>query len=276
MSRIIKLTQDHESLVQEMIDKIWKVKMLGGEFKFTAKLPEIDRKATVIFKQEAYIKMLTLLMTFESEVGWYAVAHRHGELDDDIYVIDDVLVFPQIVTGTTVDSDDDARIEWFNTISDEELINIRGDFHSHVNMGTSPSGTDDKEVEAVLENLDGDAFRIFMIWNKKLEFTCRIFDMEKNVFFGTKDVDVEVEGIDIEEFLADAKDMVSKKTYSTSVSTTTKKKEAKKEEEEKEEEEENQFEFDLQDIYGDWYEDEEEEYYRYYRPSKRGLRNYYW
>lgn len=238
MSRLIKLTEEHEGLIQEMVQKIKGTKMLSGEFKFTAKLPEIDRKAFVFFTPEAYSKMLSLIMTFDKEVGWYGTAKRHGELDDDIYVIDDILVFPQEVTGVTVDSDDERRIEWFNTISDEELMNIRCDCHSHVNMGTSPSGTDDKEVEAVLENLDGDAFRIFMIWNKKLEFTCRIFDMEKNIFFGTGDVEVDVLGCEIGKFLKGAREMVVNKT-TTFTGTPKTKKENKKTESKKDTEEED-------------------------------------
>lgn len=225
MSRLIKLTEEHNDLIDKMVDMIRNTKMVGGEFKFTAKLPEIERVACVFFTPEAYSKMLSLIMTFNNEVGWYATAHRHGELEDDIYIIDDILVFPQEVTSVTVDSDDERRVAWFDGLSSDTLLNIRCDMHSHVNMGVSPSGTDDKEVEEVLENLNGDAFRIFMIWNKKLEYSCRIFDMAKNIFFGTKDVVVDVLHCEIDLFLEEAKQLVRKKTvtYSNKSVSTTKK-----------------------------------------------------
>lgn len=270
MSRLIKLTEEHDGLLQEMITKMRNTKMIGGEFKFTAKLPEIDRKATVLFSTIAYAKMLSLIMTFDKEVGWYGTAHREGELDDDLYIIDDILVFPQEVTGVTVDSDDEKRLEWFNTLPIEELKNIRCDCHSHVNMSTNPSGTDDKEVEAVLENLSGDAFRIFMIWNKKLEFTVRIFDMAKNIFFGTKDVIVDTEEFSVGAFLNDATSKVKNKTTYTktysknAASTTTSKK--------KTEEEEMREAFD--ELYDDDDWDDDDYYYRRKGKKRSGYYGY--
>lgn len=260
MSRLIKFTEEHESLIEEMCEKMRNTKMIGGEFKFTYKLPEIDRTAYVIFTTEAYAKMLSIIMAYDSEVGWYCTVERAGELDDDIYLVTDVLVFPQIVTGTTVDSDDEKRIEWFNELPDEVLTNIRGDFHSHVNMGVSPSGTDDREVDAVLKNLEDDMFRIFMIWNKKLEYSARIFDMKKNIFFGTKDVVVDVLGVEMNKFLRESKEMVNKKSYSvvTTSTTATKKDSAVKKEEKKTPEkkaskkwESKRDDIDIDDLYND-------------------------
>ena len=241
MSRLIKFTQEHDEFLEKVIEELKDTRFMSGKIKTEIEIPEVERKACIFFTVEAYAKMLSLIMSFDSEVGWYGTAHRHGELDDDVYIIDDILVFPQEVTGTTVDSDDERRVEWFESLPTETLLNIRCDFHSHVNMGTSPSGTDDKDVKAVVNNLDDDAFRIFMIWNKKLEFTCQIFDMAKNLHFGTEDVVVDVLSCEIADFINEANELVKKKvtTYQStkSNSSTTKKSETKKASKDKKESE---------------------------------------
>ena len=255
--------------------------MIGGEFKFTYKLPEIDRTAYIIFTAKAYAKMLSIIMSYDSEIGWYCTAERAGELDDDIYLITDVLVFPQVVTGVTVDSDDEKRIEWINELPDDVLINIRGDFHSHVNMGVSPSGTDDKEVNDILGKLEDDMFRIFMIWNKKLEYSARIFDMKKNIFFGTKDVVVDVLEVEMNKFLKESKDMVAKKGYTvvTTPTSSQKKESATKKEEKKTTEKktgkrwESQLDdLDIDDLYDDdgFLDPYGDDYYDYEGYGRRG------
>ena len=215
MSRLIKLTENEkEEIAKSVLDAVFKAKSLDGKIEVSAKLPEIERTAHIFFTAAAYAKMVSLIMVSDKEVGWYCTAERYGELNDDIYIIDDVLVFPQEVTGVTVDSDDEARVEWFDSLPVEVLTKIKCDCHSHVNMSTGPSGTDVKDMESVLKNLGEDQYRIFMIWNKKLEFSCRIYDMEKNICFETKDVMVDVIDVRINEFLSTAKAMVRNKVSS--------------------------------------------------------------
>ena len=227
MSRVIKMSDEAlMSLALDMVEDMKKKKKIKGEYTYTVQTPVVDRHAEVIFTQDAFIKMLSLIMSFDKEVGWYGTCTRQGDLDDDVYLINDIMVFPQKTTSTTVDSDDERRTEWFDSLPVETLVNLKADFHSHVNMAVSPSSTDEKDMEAVLENLDGEAFRIFMIWNKKLEFSCKIFDMLKNVMFDTADVRVDVEGIDLHAFVTASKAMVTQKTYiynspTTVVKTTT-------------------------------------------------------
>lgn len=212
-----------ESLVElskQMVEDMKKSKRVSGKITYEIKAPEVEREAVIAFTPEAFAEMVSLIMVFDKEVGWYCTCKRHGDPDDDIYLIDDVLVFPQKTSGVTVDSDDEKRLEWFDSLPVETLVNIKCDCHSHVNMGVTPSGTDEKDMNEVLDNLDGDSFRIFMIWNKKLDYSCKIFDMQKNVMFDTDDVFVEVIGMAIGDFVEGAKEMVGQKTYNYTPSTT--------------------------------------------------------
>lgn len=265
MARLIKMTDDAwAELAADMVEDMKKKRAYQGEFEYKISTPKIERKAKIVFSQSAYVKMLSLIMTCDKEVGWYCTCTR-GENDE--YYIEDVLVFPQKVTAATVDSDDEKRTEWFDSLPVETLLKIKCDCHSHVNMSTSPSGTDDKDMRAVFDNIPDDQFRIFMIWNKKTEHYATIFDLWKNVVFDNSDITVEVEGIDIAEFISESHSMIDNKiipstyscaTYPTKGVTTSKanmksktKKEAKKQTETVDD-----------DLEIDWdFYDEYEEYY---------------
>ena len=86
--------------------------------------------------------------------------------------------------------------------------------HSHVNMGVSPSGVDDKHRQQILDQLEKDMFYIFMIWNKSLTVHTLVYDMARNVLYEDKDVDVRLFGGEsMDEFLDDARAKVQKKTH---------------------------------------------------------------
>lgn len=165
--------------------------------------------------------MLTLVREFDKEVAWHGIAHR-CEDEEDAYIISDILVYPQEVTGATVNTDQEKYQMWLMNHDDDVFNNIRMQGHSHVNMSTSPSTVDTSLYDRILEQLDDDMFYIFLIWNKRNEKTIKIYDLAKNVLFETADVTVSVREDDIgmERFLKNAKEMVQDKKY-TPVKTTT-------------------------------------------------------
>jgi hypothetical protein len=84
--------------------------------------------------------------------------------------------------------------------------------HSHVNMGVSPSGVDERHRQQILEQLEIDMFYIFMVWNKSLSVHTLIYDMQRNILYEDKDVEVRIigeEGMDV--FLIDAREKVQKR-----------------------------------------------------------------
>ncbi len=190
-----------------------------GKINYAKVFPDVGRKATIYMTPEAYFKMLTLLSGFDKEVAWHGVAHRYGEdIDTDEYIITDILVYPQTVTGATVDMDETEYANWLmENADDERFNNLRMQGHSHVRMATNPSATDIHHQETILDMLGEDDFYIFMIYNKNLAKTVKIFDLKKNVMFDNADINVTVlfESETSDEFLKEAKRLVVEKTYTS-------------------------------------------------------------
>lgn len=224
MSKVIKITeQEIEALKHDFEEALNKAKLSDGKFTFTKNVGEVDRKAKLFYTEKAWLKQDALVREFTDEVAWHGVAKRRGEDEDDEYVIEDILVYPQEVTGATVTTDQEKYQDWLYDHDDEVFNNIRMQGHSHVNMGVTPSRVDLDLYEDFLNSLDDDMFYIFLIWNKKGEKTVKIYDLKKNVLFETKDVDVFVEDeiAGLSEFIEESKKQVTRKTVTTPVYNRT-------------------------------------------------------
>lgn len=215
MAKIIQLTPEIiEELRQDFEQSIDKLKIADGKFSFTKNFGDLNRHATLWFTDIAWQKMQTLIREFDKEVAWHGIAFRGDDPEKDEYTVEDILVYPQEVTGTTVTTDQEKYQMWLMEQEDDVFNNIRMQGHSHVNMGTSPSSVDNSLYERILDLLDDDMFYIFLIWNKRGEKYIRIYDMRENVLFETKDVSVKVQGGDgLGHFLDDAKSKVVTRSY---------------------------------------------------------------
>lgn len=222
MSKIIKMTaQNLDELRKDFEEALKGVKLSDGKINFTKKFGNIQRKATLYFTELAYLKMLTLVREFDKEVAWHGIAKRH-DTEEDAYIISDILVYPQEVTGATVNTDQEKYQMWLMSHEDDVFNNIRMQGHSHVNMGTTPSTVDTSLYERLLDQLDDTMFYIFLIWNKRNEKTIKIYDLAKNVLFETADVTVSLieDGTGMEKFLSTAKEMVQDKKYTPTTPAT--------------------------------------------------------
>lgn len=157
----------------------------------TLNLPDITAKANKIhidFTAIAYLKMKTMIDRCTGECGWYGTVHR----TENGFLIDDILVYPQMVTGATVNTDQDEHDKWMFELPDEEYNNIHFHGHSHVNMGTTPSGVDLDHRKRVLENLgkNEDEFYIFLIANKRGEMNFTVYDRKTNIEYKSTDNDI--------------------------------------------------------------------------------------
>lgn len=219
MSKIIKLTPEYiEECKKEFEEALTSAKVADGKVSFSKILSAEDRKATVYFTEMAWTKMQSLIREFDKEVAWHGVAHRGDDPEMDDYYITDILVYPQEVSGASVEMDVSKYADWLTeNFEDERFNNIRMQGHSHVNMGVTPSGVDLTHQEAILDQLTDSMFYIFMIWNKSKANNIKIYDMEKNVLFEDKDITYEVlsDGYGIEDFIKDAKSMVKERVYQT-------------------------------------------------------------
>lgn len=217
MSKIIKLTDNMiEDLCKDFRDSLTSSKMSDGKVTYTKSFQNYDEKATLYFTETAWIKMATLVSEFDKEVAWHGVAKRGDDKSKHEYIVSDIMVYPQEVTGSTVNTDQTKYQNWLYSFDDDTFNNIRFQGHSHVNMGATPSAVDLTHQNSILEQLNDDMFYIFIIINKKHDKTIKIYDLAKNMLFETKDVTIQFidDGLGLREFISEAKSMVTEKTYS--------------------------------------------------------------
>ena len=250
--------------IEELKEKLNKEDS-DGTFRFSFSVDgNLEKKRKLYISPTAYIKMLLLVYNYNSEIGWYGTSER---VEDDGYMINDIFVYPQTVSGSTVDTDQEKFKEWLDSLDDDVFKNLRFNGHSHVNMSVTPSSVDMNGRESDLNSLRKDDFQIFMIMNKRRDFSIDIYDRRDNAIYETNDIEIYITGCAVDTFnvINDSKNVVKNATYTTPVSSMTSKKTTVKK--------------DAQKIFGSKYDFEEDEYdyedpyspsYRYYGYKEYG------
>lgn len=193
MARIFKLTDEAK---QDLLDKLREdfeqslktVDANTSSITLTVKKFNEREKTNLYFTMVAYTKILSLIKSNSKEVGWHGTAYRFEEG----YLIKDVFVYPQIVNAAHIDTDEAEYSNWLYDFDNETFKNIRFHGHSHVDMGVSPSSTDLKHREDLVFQVKPDGFYIFMIGNKKGDFSFEIIDKMKNIVYSSEDINIDV------------------------------------------------------------------------------------
>lgn len=114
----------------------------------------------------------------DTELGWFG----YVEKQDNDYLITDIYIPKQIVSGTTVDIAPDAvtalTMELMDKGKDPSKLRYHG--HSHVNMAVSPSTTDQDMIDDFLEHAD---YFIRGIYNKKGDSRVDVFRPNERLVF---------------------------------------------------------------------------------------------
>lgn len=176
------------------------------------RVPAKGKPCTIEITPWAYAKVRALVDDFSVEVAWHFLCERSG---DRSFLISDVIVYPQTITATNVDTDEQELAKWLMSLDDETFSKMRGQGHSHVNMGVTPSGTDENLYKELFSQIGADDFYIFCIANKKNDFYWRIYDRRDGVIYEDFDVEMKL-GSSIGEFLKDAHEKAQRekpKTY---------------------------------------------------------------
>ena len=142
-------------------------------------------KAEVVFTTIANKKLTALVDQCDKEVGWHGTVVRDTEKANR-FIIEDILVFPQTVTSTTVTPDETDYAMWLASLDDDTFNKLRFHGHSHVRMSCSPSGVDTDYQDNILENLKD--FYIFGIFNKHGSNWMLVYDIENNILYEDKDI----------------------------------------------------------------------------------------
>ena len=145
----------------------------------------------VYIYDEALSKMNEYINQSKLEIGWLGCAKR---VEKD-FVITDVFLFKQEVHSTTTEITTEGLSEFaIELIQQNEDVgmqiwnNLRVWGHSHVNMSTSPSGQDEKQIDVFMEN-DNDFF-IRLIGNKKGDLRIDVYDFKTGVCYSELDYSV--------------------------------------------------------------------------------------
>lgn len=218
--RFIQSEEDKEMAKAKFAEALENTRFAKGVVKFEYDLNKVEERAELVFEEEAWYRMKLLVHEFSSEIAWHGIVERDPE-DDNKFVVKEILVYPQEVTGATVTTDQAEYEGWMMSQPDEIFNSIRMQGHSHVRMGTSPSTIDQHLYDSIIQQLEGDMFYIFLIWNKENARTIMIYDMKKNVVYETADIDILVRTVDggTWDFLKDAEKKLKKKTYTTPATT---------------------------------------------------------
>lgn len=154
----------------------------------------------------AWMKMTMLTESADKEIAWHCLVDRP---EPDHFIIRDVLMYPQEVTATAVDSDDARYHTWLDSIPDEDFARMRGQGHSHVRMATSPSGADTAYYQKMLATVRD--YYIFMILNKRGELWINLYDVARNIIYEEKDLEVAYitpDGTDLQLWAENAMKMI--------------------------------------------------------------------
>lgn len=145
----------------------------------------------VYIYDEALNKMNEYIEQCKLEIGWLGCAKRV----DNNFLITDVFLFKQEVhsatTEITTEGLSEFAMELMESNEDEGLEiwnNMRVWGHSHVDMATSPSGQDEKQIEVFMEN-DNDFF-IRLIGNKQGHLRIDVYDFKTGVQYSELDYNV--------------------------------------------------------------------------------------
>jgi len=180
-------------------------------------------RAQVRISPTAWMKIQTLVMGYDKEVGWFCTVERIAKFT---YRIKDVLIYPQYSNGTYVEDGIDNPLagnewemrDWIDSLPDDIFNERRGQGHSHVNMGVTPSGTDTSYWKTFAETnarADINRYTVTMIINKKMDMMWWVFDADEKIEFKNSDIDVAIEveeGVTNSEYFKASKELVKDMT----------------------------------------------------------------
>lgn len=220
----MKTFQFNDARSKELVDKVQEVVgqlSLGDWLTLAQQLKNnITQKAEVHFASAAFYKMWALVEACSKEIAWDGIVYRDEE-NPHVFYVTDIIVYPQMVSGATVDTDDIPYLEWLNGLDDETFNHRRFNGHSHVNMGVTPSATDMTYREQSILNIND--FFIFGVFNKRQEFNFQIYDVENNIIYDKDDIVFYTPEPDYSGWAKESMEQyVTEKKYTAPATTTTK------------------------------------------------------
>lgn len=150
----------------------------------------------VIIEAEAHGKMMALIQTCDIEIGWMSSVTR-CEVTGDFH-INDVYVPLQECSAATTDitAEGDAALmmELIEAGKMDEINALRCWGHSHVDMGVSPSNTDETQTEEFCGRFTDHFIRV--IGNKYGDLMCHVYLIGQGITLNNPDLVVKTNDVD--------------------------------------------------------------------------------
>lgn len=185
--RTIQLDQKQlQNLMNNQIKNGMGMMMMSKEIALKVPLNKQANAAEAVrihFSSEAQLKIDALVAASKIEVAWHMVISKMDTLS---YLVEDILVYPQIAQPTYVESNDAKYNDWLNSLDDDTFFKLRGQGHSHVHMNVGPSGTDIALYSDMLTQIK-DHY-LFMIVNKRGDTEFFFYDIERNMLYYKEDM----------------------------------------------------------------------------------------
>ena len=166
----LKLTQEEKNkfltALSEKLDKSFRAKgieklSIEDIKKEVMSVPKDVKLPKIYLTATAYVKMLELVRQSPIEISWHGLVKR--DIENNVYIIYDVLVFPQINSATTTTADEEGFAKWQTNLlmdMDFPIEDLRMHGHSHVNMNVFSSGVDDQYQEDLIHKVEDDDYSI--------------------------------------------------------------------------------------------------------------------
>lgn len=212
MSRPYKMTEEHaKTIAVDFYKKLMQQPLTSDAISYSTKIN--CGKAKLLFTPVAALKQSALVRETSSEIGWHGVVLRDPQ-DDSTFIVKDILVYPQKVTGASINPDQLLYNNWLDQLDDDTFNALRFHGHSHVNMATFSSSVDDAYQKDLIAQLSPDMFQIFLILNKRGDHWQRIVDLQKNVVYDKDDITIGLTdcGFDYAAFVKDSAGMLTPDT----------------------------------------------------------------
>ena len=166
------------------------------------------------------------------EAQWYHTVQKKQNGNKIVYEIAGMYVPEQYTSAASVETDPNMMVSFFKELRDKHGVEKTNEIistmtcwcHSHHNMAAFPSGQDHKQFTEQCENAIKDKVtvpQIMLIFNKKDEYYCRVYDPEIGMIF--ENVDMVETPYDFSWINKEAKSKFKKKTYKKSFSSKTSK-----------------------------------------------------
>ncbi len=165
--------------MSNFVRRLWGAAKKFIPHEFSPKVELVEGIPHVLVSREAYEDMFEIVSQSDKEVGWLGTVRKLGR----DFLVEEIFLFEQEVHATTCE----ITPEGLAKVA-QELIYSRPDGmdvcnrlcfwgHSHVNMGTSPSGQDEVQLKELASNAEEVFIRAILNKAGRIEITLALVSL---------------------------------------------------------------------------------------------------